>query len=98
MALFRALETAEPPDRRLFADPFAAAFLSPVGRLVSGVARFGFARRMIVQVVDRIWPGARTSAIARTRLIDDALRRAIGDGAAQIVLLGAGFDSRAYRL
>jgi methyltransferase (TIGR00027 family) len=60
-------------------------------------------------------PGARTSAIARTRLIDDALGEALrtrqsdqrGDrdesrqeeeSAAQVVILGAGFDCRAYRL
>ena len=35
--------------------------------------------------------------ILRTRFIDDALKRAIENGATQIVILGAGFDSRAYR-
>ena len=29
MALFRALESTLPEDRRLFADPFAATFLTP---------------------------------------------------------------------
>lgn len=33
----------------------------------------------------------------RTRFIDDALARAIAAGAAQVVVLGAGLDSRAYR-
>ena len=33
----------------------------------------------------------------RTRFIDEALVRAIGDGAAQLVILGAGLDSHAYR-
>ena len=33
----------------------------------------------------------------RTRFIDDALARAIADGATQVVILGAGFDSHAYR-
>ena len=33
----------------------------------------------------------------RTRLIDEALERAIGGGATQVVILGAGFDSHAYR-
>ena len=35
--------------------------------------------------------------ILRTRFIDEALKRAVDDGATQIVILGAGFDSRAYR-
>lgn len=33
----------------------------------------------------------------RTRFIDDALERAVRDGATQVVILGAGFDSHAYR-
>jgi methyltransferase (TIGR00027 family) len=35
--------------------------------------------------------------IVRTRFIDDALARAVGGGATQVVILGAGFDSHAYR-
>ena len=35
--------------------------------------------------------------ILRTRFIDEALKRAVEGGATQIVILGAGFDSRAYR-
>jgi len=34
---------------------------------------------------------------ARTHYIDAALKRAVADGATQVVILGAGFDSRAYR-
>jgi methyltransferase (TIGR00027 family) len=45
-----------------------------------------------------MWPGARTSGIARTRLIDDWLRQALGQGSRQLVILGAGFDFRAWRL
>ena len=98
MALFRALETLRPPRERLFADPLAEHFLGSWGRALVIVARIPFARRLVERVVDRRWPGARTSAIARTRLIDDAVGLAMHDGAAQLVLLGAGFDSRPYRL
>jgi methyltransferase (TIGR00027 family) len=35
--------------------------------------------------------------IVRTRFIDEALARAVAAGAAQVVILGAGFDSHAYR-
>jgi methyltransferase (TIGR00027 family) len=35
--------------------------------------------------------------LMRTRFIDEALTRAVTNGATQIVILGAGFDSRAYR-
>ena len=33
----------------------------------------------------------------RARFIDEALERAVADGASQVVILGAGFDSHAYR-
>jgi methyltransferase (TIGR00027 family) len=33
----------------------------------------------------------------RTHYIDAAVRRAVADGATQVVILGAGYDSRAYR-
>jgi methyltransferase (TIGR00027 family) len=33
----------------------------------------------------------------RTRFIDEALERAVKNGATQVVILGAGFDTRAYR-
>jgi Leucine carboxyl methyltransferase len=36
--------------------------------------------------------------VVRTRLIDDLLDAALADGVRQVVLLGAGYDSRAFRL
>jgi len=36
--------------------------------------------------------------LIRTRFIDERLKEAVDGGAKQIVILGAGFDSRAYRL
>jgi methyltransferase (TIGR00027 family) len=98
MALFRALEHARPPETRLFTDPFARAFLGRRLRsLVTLSALPGFVD-LISGVIDRRWPGARTSAVARTRLIDDRVGAAIAEGVQQFVLLGAGFDSRPYRL
>jgi methyltransferase (TIGR00027 family) len=35
--------------------------------------------------------------LVRTRFIDQALERAVADGATQVAILGAGFDSHAYR-
>ena len=98
MALFRALETVEPPRERLFSDRYAERFLRPAGRLLLLVARVPPVRRRIHRILDRKWPGARTSAVARTRLADDLLRNALSNGTRQLLILGAGFDTRAYRL
>jgi len=98
MALFRALETARPAGRRLFSDPLAAGFLDPSLRRLVRWSASPPVSWFIRAFIDRFWPGARTSGVARTRLIDDWVADAAASGARQVVLLGAGFDSRAWRL
>jgi methyltransferase (TIGR00027 family) len=98
MALFRALESLLPANRRLFNDPFAKYCLSPSVYFLWTLARIPGMHGGITKFIDRRWPGARTSAVGRTRAIDDAACLALESGILQVVLLGAGFDSRAYRL
>jgi methyltransferase (TIGR00027 family) len=98
MALFRALETLGPSAEPLFVDPYAERFLRPSGYALALLSRVPPLRALIVRIVDRKWPGARTSAVARTRLVDDLVKQAVRGGVAQVVLLGAGFDTRAYRI
>ena len=43
-------------------------------------------------------PGIYGAQICRTRFIDDAVQAALSQGIAQVVILGAGFDTRPYRL
>jgi len=98
-AAFRALETVRRPKRaRLFEDRFAAHFLAPPLRRVLWWAGLPLAGALVRGIVDRRWPGAMTSGIARTRLIDDLLLDAVREGIGQVVILGAGFDCRACRL
>jgi methyltransferase (TIGR00027 family) len=98
MALFRALESSRPARRRLFEDPLAQAFLTwPLDR-VAGLAAVPGLERALSWVIDRRVPGARSSGIARTRFIDDAIAAGLGEQMEQVVILGAGFDCRAYRL
>jgi len=98
MALFRALETARPRRVRLVHDPFAKTVLPTPMRGVVALSRLAPIRRGVCAIIDRRWPGARSSGVARTRLIDDWVSAGIRDGARQVVILGAGFDSRAWRL
>ena len=98
MALFRALESARPVGARLFEDRFARGFLGPWLALALRAARVPLLGAVVPWFIDRKWPGARSSGIARTRLIDDMLGAALADGIGQVVILGAGFDCRAYRL
>jgi len=98
MALFRAVETAGPRRPRLFSDPLAAGLLPPSLRAVAGIARLPVVGRAVPALLDAGWPRTRSSGVVRTRLIDELLGEAIGDGATQLVILGAGYDSRPYRL
>lgn len=97
MALFRALESARPARSRLFCDPFAALFLHGWRKWIYGIARCDAGRRLVERLFDRQSPGARAAGIARTKWIDDEVTRAL-ETSTQLVLLGAGFDTRAFRL
>jgi methyltransferase (TIGR00027 family) len=98
VALFRALESARPAGERLFEDPMARDFLD--GRLgrVADLARVPGFGRVVPALVDRRSAGSRLAVVVRTRFIDDALRNALASGLDQVVVLGAGFDSRAHRM
>ena len=99
MALFRALESVRRPSRiGLFDDPFAYFFLRPALRGVVQLSRAPLLGAAVPRVIDLRWPGARSSGIARTRLIDDYVRASLREEVDQVVILGAGFDCRAYRI
>jgi methyltransferase (TIGR00027 family) len=97
MALFRALETARRSDR-LFEDRFAIRFLPMAWRAVILATRAFGATHLVERAIDKRGTGAWSSGVARTRLIDDWIDEAVGAGAQQVVLMGAGFDCRALRL
>jgi methyltransferase (TIGR00027 family) len=97
MALFRAAEHSRGVARRLVSDPLASALLPGSLWLPAKLLGAGPVGTLLSRYIDHRWPGARTSGIARTRLIDDWIAESV-DQVQQIVLLGAGFDTRAWRL
>jgi methyltransferase (TIGR00027 family) len=98
MALFRAIETARPPEKRLFDDPYATLFLDPSLRLVAAASSLPIVGSLIPRLVHRQAPGAISSGIARTKYIDDLVEKTVTEGVEQVIILGAGFDTRALRL
>jgi len=98
VAVYRALETHEFRRAPLFHDPFAERFLSSRLLWLVRAARRPLLRSVIERYADVRAPGSRTSAIARTAYIDDAVRAARASGVDQFVILGAGFDCRAHRM
>ena len=98
VALYRALETTERRREPLFRDRLAARFLSGSRARWLALSHVPGMRSMIERYGDARAPGARTSTIARTRYIDDFVKKEVTRGIRQLVLLGAGFDSRAHRI
>ncbi len=98
MALFRALESAKSTESQLFDDPLAIRCLPRALGCLVHLAHIEPLRRVICRLIDRRYPGARTSGVSRTRVIDVWLSQCVRRGAEQILFLGAGFDARAYRL
>lgn len=87
VALIRARESDRPD--RLYDDPHA--------RTLVEAARTGFdseSWRRIDALAGDFYPG-RTVGV---RLVDDHVQRALDDGCTQIVLIGAGLDTRALRM
>lgn len=98
MALFRALETRRPRGKRLFNDPYAIKFLDNKLKRVTRISSLPVARKIIQRIIFRKIPGALSSGLARTKYIDDLLKQSIDSGVKQVIILGAGFDTRALRL
>ncbi len=99
VALTRALATAEAPADRICDDPIALAYLGPAAR-ATALALSPRAARAAWRLAYRLleWGGPELFVPARTAFIDEALLRAASRGLDQLVLLGAGYDSRAERL
>jgi methyltransferase (TIGR00027 family) len=84
----------EADSRIRLPDHLAIRFLDPA---LARVARSWLLRRLAIRVYQRKLPGAYPYTIARTRYIDQVLGRELESGTDQVVVLGAGYDSRAYR-
>lgn len=94
-AVFRAVESIRPSRERLLHDIYADKFLRPTFRLL--LKSKLMAKFALWIAIDRRFPGATDTTVSRMRFIDDFLSRSITGGIEQLVILGAGYDSRAYR-
>jgi methyltransferase (TIGR00027 family) len=92
-----AVEQHEPPQRRLVHDDLAGRFLPLRLRALVAATRVAPVRRAMLAVTEWAGPGLWASIACRKRLIDDVLTAAL-PGIDALVILGAGLDTRAYRL
>jgi methyltransferase (TIGR00027 family) len=91
----KAIEGFTPNDQRLFDDPVVIDLLPAPMRFA---VRSHWVRQRFVGLLDHGSPGIRGALLCRTRCIDDVVIDALGRGRCSVVILGAGLDTRAYRL
>ena len=92
-----AVEQHEPAARRLVDDDLAPAFL-PVGlRRFARATAWPLVKRAMVGALERTGPGLFASLTCRKRYIEEKLDGALTNVDA-VVILGAGLDTRPYRL
>lgn len=92
VALVRAVEMLRPETARIAADPYARSFVNPLNvfglRLMqaTGLSRLVGIEPML------------TFAIVREQFVHDIIVAEARAGIGQVVILGAGFDTRVYRI
>lgn len=88
----RYIESLAEPDRRVVYDPYAEHFV-----FGSGLIKL-LGHKLSVWLTRKFARGFHEHLIARTRFIDDVVNQSAAENIEQYVILGAGYDSRAYRL
>jgi methyltransferase (TIGR00027 family) len=92
-----AIEQYEAPERRLVSDDLALSILPPGQRALVRAMRWPLLRRLAISAGERAVPGSWSLIACRKRYIDDKLEEALPN-IDSVVVLGAGLDTRAYRL
>jgi methyltransferase (TIGR00027 family) len=88
IAFARAFESSKPTGERICYDPLARQMIS---------TPFYLFCKLFAGYAERKGPGVLGFLAARCRYIDDYLQACLEAGLDQLVILGAGLDSRAYR-
>lgn len=96
VAILRASESMKPEGERICFDPYAIYFISP--GILEWAAHNPEEVRAMQERTERLIPGLDNSIIARVRYFDDFIQRSLDEGLEQLVILGAGYDSRSYRI
>jgi len=97
-AMMRAMENLLPEDKRLFEDPYSEKFLSPFWKFWVILARSPKILNFLIRMREKLTPGIIGGLMCRTCYIDDVLNNAIKEGVGTVVNLGAGMDTRAFRI
>ena len=96
IAMQRFGESAKPEGERICYDPYAIHFIS------QEIIEFGMKHpeeaKALIENTEKLFPGLSSSIMARVRYFDDFVERLANEALEQLVILGAGYDTRAYRI
>ncbi len=94
-----AMEQYEPPAQRIIDDDLATKVLPGGVRFFLKLLRIPLLRNWMINLFEKQIEGASSAFLCRKRYIDDTIIATAENGSvAAIVNLGAGFDTRVYRL
>jgi methyltransferase (TIGR00027 family) len=94
VALARAIEYMLPGHRRICHDPYAYHFINDDRKRV---CQHWLWRKLYRIRTEMLVPGVVGAVVVRARYIDDYLEACVASGIEQLVILGAGYDTRALR-
>ena len=97
-AVMRAMENLLPEDKRLFEDPYSEKLLPPFYKFFVIIMRPPKILNLMIKWREKLTPGIIGGLNCRTRYIDDVSSSAIKGGVEAVVNLGAGMDTRAFRI
>lgn len=92
-----AVEQFVPEDRRILTDPLAPRLLPPGLALVARACRWRALRDRLVTMTEAKGRGLWAGMLCRKRYVDEQVTSAVAAGIDQVVVLGAGLSSAAYR-
>ena len=93
-----AVEQNTPEGQRLVQDALAIRILPPIMKPIVALTRWPSARALMITLSDKRGRGVWGGVLCRKRYIDDKLLEVVSAGLDAVVNLGAGLDTRAYRL
>ena len=89
IAAIRAYESSKAEDERICYDPYAIHFVNP--KILEYAAKHR-------DEANAAMDDSTGSIVARVRYFDDFLKKSIKERLEQLVIFGAGYDTRAYRI
>ncbi len=95
IAGLRAAESLLPEPDQVFYDPYAIEFFDEVARKQFQTADQAKAQ---IESYNKMMPGVNGAIVSRIRFIDEVVEQCLSSGFRQMVIIGAGYDTRAYRI